>query len=408
MSQSPAQARVAIARAASAADEKAVRQAVEEAVEQSCNWAALVRGKRVVIKPNVFAPYPPPTTTDPRVVAALIGLAREAGARHVIVAEGRSVSTARFRSAHNTTAACCAVTGMARAVAKAGAEFVALEDDELVETALPHSDLLKSAHVARTILEAEALINVPAMKIHSLTLVTLCIKNLHGIICDVDKVQSHCYREQTLARKLVDLLLIRRPDLNVVAGIVGQEADHAASGRPVEVGAIIAGEDAVATDAVTSAVMGLDPLAVDTTRIAAERGLGIGDLDRIVVIGATIEQVRRPFARPDVAISEAAFPGLKVYAGDYCLSCAYYTRRGLDALKAKGLLDEKHPLSLVIGLDPEVPENIPGKVVLVGDCALSSESVKPLRNGLLIEDRLRAIYACPPMELRIRAEELLS
>jgi uncharacterized protein (DUF362 family) len=381
---------------------------VAEAVGLACDLRALVRGRRVVIKPNIFAPYPPPTTTEPRVVAALIGLARDAGARSVVVAEGRSVSTARFRAGHNTTAACASVTGMDRAVAEAGAEFVALEEDEFVEVALPHSDLLKSAHVARTILDAEALINVPAMKIHSLTLVTLCIKNLHGIICDVDKVQSHCYREQTLARKLVDLLLIKRPALNVVAGIVGQEADHAASGRPVPMGVIVAGEDAVATDAVTSAVMGLDPLEVDTTRIASERGLGVGDLRRIEVLGAPIVQVRRPFARPDVEISEAKFPGLKVYAGDYCLSCAYYTRRGLDTLKARGLLDAEHPLSLVIGKEPAVPESIPGKVVLVGECAMASESVKRLRDCLLVEDRLHATHACPPMELRVRAEELLS
>jgi len=47
-------------------------------------------------------------------------------------------------------------------------------------------------------------------------------------------------------------------------------------------------------------------------------------------------------------------------------------------------------------------------VVLVGDCALESESVKRLRDCLLVQDRLHAVHACPPMELRIRAEELLS
>ena len=386
----------------------AVRRAVAEAVGLACDLKALVGGKRVVIKPNVFAPYPPPTTTDPRVVAALVGLAQEAGAERVIVAEGRSVSTARFRSAHNTTAACCAVTGMDRAVAEAGAEFVPLEDDEFVEVALPHYDLLKSAHVARTILDAEALINVPVMKIHSLTLVTLCVKNLHGIISDADKVHLHGYREQALPRKLVDLLLIKRPALNVVDGLVGQEADHASSGRPVEVGAVIAGQDAVATDAVASAVMGFDPFEVDTTRIADARGLGVGDLERIEVVGTPIAGVRRSFARPDIEISEARFPGLRVYGGDYCRSCGYYVRRGLDALRDAGLLDEAHPLALVLGRDPQVPDDIAGKVVLVGECALESEGVKRLRGRLLAEGRLREICACPPMELRIRAGELLS
>ena len=34
--------------------------------------------------------------------------------------------------------------------------------------------------------------------------------------------------------------------------------------------------------------------------------------------------------------------------------------------------------------------------------------MKRLRNRLVVEGRLAAVYACPPMEVRIRAQELLS
>lgn len=399
---------VAIARADRRRRES-IRQAVRDVVGAACDLRAIIpSGARVVLKPNVFAPYPPPTTTDPRVVVAAAEIAREAGAGEVLVAEGRSISTARFRSAHNTTRACAQVSGMAAALAAAGIPFVALEEDEFVEVELPAADLLRRTKVARTILDADVLINLPVMKVHSLTLVTLAIKNLHGVISDFDKVCSHRYRDYHLPRKLTDLLLLKRPALNILDGLLAQEADHAANGRPVEMGLVLASTDPVALDSAASYVMGFDPLEVDTTRIAEERGLGVADLGRMEIVGPALDSVRREFARPDLELSPEKFPGLTVCAGDYCRACAYYTRRGLDALAARGKLSPKQPLTLVIGKDVEPPDDIPGRVVLVGDCALQSPGVKRLRDRLMVEGRLAAVYACPPMELRIRAEELLS
>ncbi len=389
------------------ANPSSLRAAVSRAVSSVCDLPAIVAGKRVVLKPNVFAPNPPPITTDPRVVVAVADLCREAGAHSVTVAEGRSISTAKYRKAANTTRGCFEVTGMAAALAAADIPAVYLEDDEFVDVPLPDAQILKTAHVPRTIMEAEVFINMPVMKIHSLAMVTLAIKNLHGIISDYDKLYQHCYREQALARKLTDLLRIRHIDLNVMDALVAQEADHATEGRPVEMGLILASADAVALDAVAGAVMGLDPTEVDTTRIAGEAGLGESDLSKIEVIGESIESVRRPFARPDVELSEAKFPGLKVYAGDYCLSCSYYIRRGLDRLKDEGRLDPDHPFAIVVGKDPDVPEDIACPVAILGDCALASPSVKPLRNRLLLRGGLNTMYACPPMEFRIRAVDML-
>jgi len=380
---------------------------VERAIALVCDLPALVGGKTVVLKPNVFAPRGAPTTTDPRVVVAVGELCREAGAGRVVVAEGRSISTAKYRKGANSTRQCFEAVGMSQAVEAAGLDVVYLEEDEFVEVEVPGAQVLHTAHVPRTILEADVFVNLPVMKIHSLTLVTLAIKNLHGIISDYDKLYRHCYRELALARKLTDILRIRRIDLNVMDALVAQEADHAADGLPVEMGLILASCDAVALDAVAGAVMGLEPGEVDTTRIAGEAGLGEADLEKIEVVGEPIEAVRRPFARPDVELSEAKFPGLRLYAGDYCRSCSYYIRRGLDRLKDEGLLDEEHPLALVVGRDPEAPEDLDCPVAIVGDCALASPSVKPLRDRLLLRGKLNTVYACPPMEFRIRAAEML-
>jgi uncharacterized protein (DUF362 family) len=381
---------------------------VQQAVAQACDLPELIRpGQTVVLKPNVFCPRPAPTTTDPRVVVAVGQLALEAGAGRVIVAEGRSVSTARYRASQNRTRDCFEAVGMTRAVEEAGFEIAYLEEDVFREVDVPGADLLHKAQVPRTILDADVLINLPVMKIHSLTTVTLAVKNLHGIISDHDKLFQHSYRDLALARKLTDILRVRRPDLNVLDGLVGQEGDHAADGQPVEMGLIMASTDAVALDAAAGAVMGLTLADVDTTRIAGEAGLGQSDLSLIDIVGESIDSVRRPFAKPDVELSEEKFPGLRICAGDYCRSCSYYVRRGLDRLKQEGLLDEKYPLTIIVGREPDVPADVQGPVVILGDCAVESHSVKALEAKLLRRGGLHTIQACPPMAFRMRAKDML-
>jgi uncharacterized protein (DUF362 family) len=390
-------------------EQSAVTAAVRSAIDLVGGLVSIIKpGATVLLKPNVFAPMPSPATTDPRVVAAIARLCHEAGAGRVIVGEGRSISTAKYRPCDNTTGDCFTAVGMRDALVGEDVEFLALEDDEFCDVDVPDGEVLTQARVPRTVLDADVFINLPSLKIHSLTLVTLGIKNLHGIISDDDKLYGHCYREARLARKLVDILRVRMPDLTVVAGLQGLEGDHTLPlGKPVDMGIVIAGRDVVAVDAVAGAAMGLDAMEIDTTRIAHEQGLGTGQLEEIEIRGKTLDVVKRPFARPEITISEKRFPGLRVLAGDYCRSCEYYICRGLEGLQQKGLLSPEHPLTLVLGQEPDVPDDVDGPVIFAGDCCMESSSVKRLRNRLLLDKRLAYVWACPPMEFRIRAGELV-
>ena len=396
---------VSIKKIAGLIDQESISSAVRKAAFLALEGENILRGKRVVIKPNIFCPMPAPVTTDPRVTAALVSYAVESGATEVIVAEGRSISTAKFRKANTTTRECAEVLGFTSAVESAGGRMVYLEEDEFVEVPVPGGRVLKTVRIPRTILDAEVLINNPVLKIHSLTLVTLGIKNMHGAVSDEDKLYGHSYRE--LPAKLTDFLRVRKIDLTVIDGIAGLEGDHADEGTPVDMGIIIAGRDVVAVDAVASAVMGLEPFEVDTTNLAHEYGLGQGSLDAIEVLGESIARVRRPFARPDVVLDAAMFPGLEIIAGDYCRSCQYYTRRGLDKLADAGVLDPGKKITIILGKEPRVPDRLPGKVLMLGDCCLSSDSIRRLRDHLLLEGRLEMVYACPPMQFRIKALDMV-
>ena len=384
-----------------------IGRAVRSAVEGVCDIGALVRGKRVLVKPNVFAPIAAPGTTDPRVVAAVVRLALRAGAKSVAVGEGRSVSTARYRRVEQrTTRACFEAIGMRAAVEAAGVPCVFFDEGRWLQVEV-NGEVLRSAEVAEAVLDCDVLINVPVLKNHSLTLVTLCVKNLHGILSDDCKMFGHCYDDMRLGRKLVDILLIRKPDLNILDATRGMEGDHA-EGDIVDLGAIIAGADAVAVDAVASAVMGLRPEEVDTTRLAHQRGIGEGDLSKILVVGTGVEEIARPFRRPDIAIREEDFPGLRRFGKPHCHSCEYYIRRGLDRAKQDGYFDGRHPVTLMLGDGEQPPDAAQGKVIAAGPEALASGWVARMRPALEKEGRFIALESLPPMEFRLRAAELLS
>ena len=121
--------------------------------------------------------------------------------------------------------------------------------------------------------------------------VTLCLKNLMGVIVgNRGEVMHHRLHE-----KIVDLASLFKPRLNIVDGVVGAEMDEVV-GSPVEVDVVIGGVDMVAVDAVGSAVMGVDPVSVRHIQGDALRGLGVGDLDRIDVVGESIESVCTEFS----------------------------------------------------------------------------------------------------------------
>ncbi len=107
---------------------------------------------------------------------------------------------------------------------------------------------------------------------------------------------------------IVDENAARPIHLAIVDGITtirGGEGWWNPSIGPIAPGVIVAGFDAVATDAVSMAVMGFDPRADDDTMpfetrlnhvtLAEQAGLGTADLSRIEVVGLTIEETRTPF-----------------------------------------------------------------------------------------------------------------
>lgn len=271
-------ARVAVVRCGSY-EPAEVNAAVREAVSLLGGISRFVRaGERVLLKPNLLSAKAPDRaiTTHPAVLEVLSALVREAGGIPSIGDSPGGAIRGVERVWRNT--------GMLDLAERTGVPLVSFEASGSVEAA----GKLRTYMVARPVLEADAVLNVAKMKTHVLTSYTGCVKNMFGIIPGFMKSRLHSIapRPVPFARHIVDVYSLVRPRLNLLDGVVAMEGDGPSGGRPRPVGAILAGEDAVAVDAVAAGMMGFGEGRVPTLRIAAERGLGIATLADIDVVGA--------------------------------------------------------------------------------------------------------------------------
>jgi uncharacterized protein (DUF362 family) len=118
-------------------------------------------------------------------------------------------------------------------------------------------------------------------------------------IAGSDKVRLHQgYLNMHLF--LYQLARIIPPHLAVLDGYMAMEGNGPVSGDRVPWNLAIAGTDAVAVDAVGAYLMGFDPQSIGYLYFCGEAGLGETAIDSIRIVGAGLEECRRPF-RPHVS-----------------------------------------------------------------------------------------------------------
>ncbi|GAB4283502.1 MAG: DUF362 domain-containing protein [Deferrisomatales bacterium] len=251
---------------------------VREALGKLGGMGRFVRpGNRVVVKPNIGWDRTPEeaANTHPEVVAEVCRLAREAGAARVRVFD-RTCNDARRTYERS---------GIRAALERLADPAVRLEhvrEDRFEVVPLPGSRVLTRWPLYRPALDAEVRINVPVVKHHGLTGVTLGMKNLMGLLGG-NRGRLHPDIDQSL----VDLNAAVRSHLTVVDatrillrnGPQGGGTDHV---RPA--GKAAASADVVAADAWGAREFGVDPLSVGHLKAAHDRGLGIADLARVPIL----------------------------------------------------------------------------------------------------------------------------
>jgi uncharacterized protein (DUF362 family) len=143
--------------------------------------------------------------------------------------------------------------------------------------------------------QGKNVVHLPSVKTHIYTTTTGAMKNAFGGLLNRKRHYTHSVIHQTL----VDLLRIQKEiHSGIFAFADGTTCGNGPGPRtmiPVEADFILASSDCTALDAVSSRLMGFDPLSIEYIRIAHEEGLGVGDPREIEIIGEDVSQVNLNF-----------------------------------------------------------------------------------------------------------------
>jgi len=259
-SASPAPAYLAVAKGK---DPAAITRA---AVDALGGMARFVRhGADVIVKPNICTSsrsYEYAATTNPVVVATLVKMCLDAGAKRVRVMDSPFSGTPD--SAYVDS-------GIAAAVEKAGGKMVIMSPLGYADTPIPHGRDIKSWQIYRDALKTDVLINVPVAKQHGSTELTLGCKNLMGLVLDRGGFHTN------LSQRIADLTSVVRPALTVVDAVRILTANGPTGGSLGDVkrlDTVIASHDVVAADSRAAKLFGLKGSDIGYLVAAHEMGLG--------------------------------------------------------------------------------------------------------------------------------------
>jgi uncharacterized protein (DUF362 family) len=136
------------------------------------------------------------------------------------------------------------------------------------------------------------IVDAAKLKTHSLTRVTLGMKNLFGLLPNKWKFRYH---RKGIDNVIVDINSVLSPSLVVIDGFVGMEGKGPVHGDPVKMDLVIAGQDVVATDIVGATIMGFDPREIRHIAMSIDRGIGGWEYQ---LAGERLEDVSRKFRFP--------------------------------------------------------------------------------------------------------------
>ncbi len=205
-----------------------------------------VRGKTVLVKPNILSDAPPEKaiTTDYRALDALLRLLREKGAVRIIVGDSPGTQTGKLTAN---------LSRIAETVSRNGA----LLSDFRQANRIHEIDGVKIP-MATALDEADIVISFAKFKTHQLMSATGAVKNMFGTIPGLNKSPLHFrYRTpESFAAFLMKVFDECHVDYALLDAVIGMEGPGPGSGTPRHVGLLFGSENAYAIDKAEATIMG--------------------------------------------------------------------------------------------------------------------------------------------------------
>lgn len=349
--------------------------AVAEVFEHFGGGTKLLRPSRdVYIKVNGVGPEPN-VYTDPEVLRETILYFQKCGARAIYVMENCTQA--------NFTRLVFQATGYLRICKETGAVPVYLDETPAVPIFL--EGIEEFVDISRFVFERlieqgeeNLYLSLPKLKTHSMSQVTLSIKNQFGLVHQRSRIADHNYR---IHQKFADIYRVLRPDFVLIDGLIATNHGHYpttynADKCVVPMDLLIGGSDPLATDVVGAALMGFDVSAVKHLDLCRATGIGIADLSRIDMINKTLFEERKKNLTCELLDDYPA--DLTFLRGrDRC--CKEGCRRNTESVVEMIYRDHggKGGFTILMGkgIDRQAVDAVTGRVHIAGSCAIQDYGV---------------------------------
>jgi uncharacterized protein (DUF362 family) len=234
--------------------------------------AFVKKGQKVVVKPNIGWDVGPERAgdTNPKLIAEIVRQCYNAGASEVYVLDHTCDNWQR--SYKNS--------GIESAAKEAGGKVAPAHTEGYYhEVSIPGGKSLTKAKEHELILEANVFINVPVLKCHDGTRLTIAMKNLMGNVWD-----RSIWHRTDLHQCIADFATFRKPTLNIVDAynVMKRNGPRGISVEDVVMmKSLLISTDMVAIDTAATKLFGINPSEVRYIQLAADQKVGRMDLENL-------------------------------------------------------------------------------------------------------------------------------
>lgn len=378
-------------------------ESVKHAVEMAGGLGRINPSTKVFIKPNIVfwtkaVAFPKwGVITTSRVIEDMVRLLKDLGVDDITIGEG--VVTASPKDVE-TPAHAFATLGYDTLNKKYGVKAVNVMARPFEKVDLGDGMTL---NFNTDILNADLVIDMPVLKAHNQTVVSLGIKNLKGVIDIPSRKRCHSADPDRNLNVWVSRLADKLPPLfTLIDGIYSLERGPAFDGKMHRTDLLIASRDILSADMVGAKVLGRAADEVPHLALAAANRNRPTDLSDINVVGEKIENVAAlyeyDFPYSDTEDGNMPVPLAKqgiqgIFYRKYDLSmCTYCSGLNGIILSAIRYAWQGEPWDKVEVLTGKMMKPTPGmkKTILVGKCIAKANKDHPD-----IQEAI-PIKGCPP------------
>ena len=376
-------------------------ESVRRAVYLSHGFDHLPSKANVFIKPNIVfwtrtTPFPKwGVITTSRVVEDMVILLKERGIDEITIVEGITTYDPKDKE---TPAHAFESLGYNVLKRRYGVKILNTFERPFKRLDLGAGVVL---NFNEDILQSDFVVNLPVLKTHSQTKVSLGIKNLKGLIDVLSRKKCHSpHPEKNLSYMVARLANKLPPSFTLLDGIYTAERGPFFDGRLRRSNILIASSDIFSTDKVGAKVLGYDPSEVPHLVYAAQDFWRPIDLLDVEVVGEKIEAVasRHEYAFPYTEdgslpkpLEKIGIKGLSYPKYDHTI-CTYCSCLNTVILVAIVNAWRGEPWNEIEILTGKMMKPTPGKkkTILIGKCMYQLNKDNPDIKEMI------AVKGCPP------------